>query len=279
MLKRIAPAALILGLVVGLALVRADDTPKYTVKQVMDMAHKDSKDKTVLSIYSKLLASTDADEQKKLGGQLVDLYTILGQNKPPRGRRRRLDEAGQRGHGDRRQGRGRRQGRQHRCLEEGQRLQGLPPGAWRLQAVTRWSQFLEAARADHISGRPVRFPRGSLTDARAAGKTNHRPVEEFSRAHRQAVRLGDRGAGRVGRLVQLPAPTTIRGWSSSPPCGGSSPARIRRWCQALAAGDANEVEKKRLLKVLTGMANAQPDHGSLDSWKAKTGAWSRRRRT
>ena len=38
-----------------------------------------------------------------------------------------------------------------------------------------------------------------------------------------------------------------------------------------AAGDANEVEKQRLLKVLTGMANTQPDHGSLESWKAKTG--------
>ena len=66
-LKRIVPAALILSVVVGLALVRADDPPKYTVKQVMDMANKDSKDKTVLSIYSKLMASTDADEQKKLG--------------------------------------------------------------------------------------------------------------------------------------------------------------------------------------------------------------------
>jgi hypothetical protein len=85
MLKRIAPAALVLGLVVGLTLVRADDAPKYTVKQVMDMAHKDSKDKTVLSIYSKLLASTDAAEQKKLGAQLLDLYTIMGQNKAPRG--------------------------------------------------------------------------------------------------------------------------------------------------------------------------------------------------
>jgi hypothetical protein len=84
-LQRIAPAALILSVVVGLALVRADDPPKYTVKQVMDMANKDSKDKTVLSIYSKLMASTDADEQKKLGAQLVDLYTILGQNKPAKG--------------------------------------------------------------------------------------------------------------------------------------------------------------------------------------------------
>jgi mono/diheme cytochrome c family protein len=39
-----------------------------------------------------------------------------------------------------------------------------------------------------------------------------------------------------------------------------------------AAGDANEVEKQRLLKVLTGMANTQPDHGSVESWKAKTSA-------
>ena len=46
MLKRIAPAALLLGLAASLAVVRADDPPKYTVKQIMDMAHKDSKDKS-----------------------------------------------------------------------------------------------------------------------------------------------------------------------------------------------------------------------------------------
>jgi hypothetical protein len=85
MLKYIAPAALVLGLVVGLALVRADDAPKYTVKQVMDLAHKDDKDKGTLALYSKLKASTDADEQKKLGGQLLELYTALGQNKPAKG--------------------------------------------------------------------------------------------------------------------------------------------------------------------------------------------------
>jgi hypothetical protein len=39
-----------------------------------------------------------------------------------------------------------------------------------------------------------------------------------------------------------------------------------------AAGDANEIEKQRLLKVLTGMANTQPEHGSAESWKAKTTA-------
>ena len=40
----------------------------------------------------------------------------------------------------------------------------------------------------------------------------------------------------------------------------------------VAAGDANDAEKKRLLTVLTGLAKTQPDHGDPDSWKAKTAA-------
>jgi hypothetical protein len=85
MLQRIAPAALILGLVLSLALVRADDAPKYTIKQVMDMAHKDNKDTGELSLFTKLKKSNDADEQKKLGAQLADLYASLAQNKAPKG--------------------------------------------------------------------------------------------------------------------------------------------------------------------------------------------------
>jgi hypothetical protein len=49
---------------------------------------------------------------------------------------------------------------------------------------------------------------------------------------------------------------------------GTEPPLILR----AAAGDASETEKKRLLKVLTGMAEAQPDHGGAESWKAKTAA-------
>lgn len=49
---------------------------------------------------------------------------------------------------------------------------------------------------------------------------------------------------------------------------GAEPPLILR----AAAGDASETEKKRLLKVLTGMAQAQPDHGGAESWKARTGA-------
>jgi len=49
---------------------------------------------------------------------------------------------------------------------------------------------------------------------------------------------------------------------------GTEPPLILR----AAAGDASETEKRRLLKVLTGMAQAQPYHGGTESWKAKTGA-------
>ncbi len=49
---------------------------------------------------------------------------------------------------------------------------------------------------------------------------------------------------------------------------GQDPPLIQR----VAAGDSNDVEKQRLLKVLTGLANTQPDRGSVESWKAKTAA-------
>lgn len=85
MVKYVAPVVLVLGLAIGLALVRADDAPKYTVKQVMDMAHKDNKATGELALFSKLKKSTDADEQKKLGAQLLELYTAMGQTKPAKG--------------------------------------------------------------------------------------------------------------------------------------------------------------------------------------------------
>ena len=67
MLKYVAPAVLVLGLAAGLALVRADEPPKYTTKQVMDMAHKDNKDTGELALYSKLKKSTDADIYRVTG--------------------------------------------------------------------------------------------------------------------------------------------------------------------------------------------------------------------
>ena len=49
---------------------------------------------------------------------------------------------------------------------------------------------------------------------------------------------------------------------------GQDPPLIQR----VAAGDANETEKQRLLKVLTGLADTTADRGSAESWKAKTAA-------
>ena len=77
-LKFIVAPALILGLVVGLAVVRAaDDAPKYSIKQVMKMAHQGQ------NSLAKKVASGKAtkDEDKKL----VELYTALAADKPPKG--------------------------------------------------------------------------------------------------------------------------------------------------------------------------------------------------
>jgi len=74
MVKYVTPAALVLGLVVGLALVRADDTPKYSIKDVMKMAHKGD-----ASLYKKVL-SGDASKDDK--AKLVELYTALAADHP-----------------------------------------------------------------------------------------------------------------------------------------------------------------------------------------------------
>ena len=42
--------------------------------------------------------------------------------------------------------------------------------------------------------------------------------------------------------------------------------------QKAAAGQASDVEKKRLLTVLTGMTNTRPEQGSVEAWKARTAA-------
>ena len=78
MLKFIAAPALILGLIIGLASLRAaDDAPQYTIKEVMKMAHAGQ------NSLAKKVASGKAskDDDKKL----VELYTALAANKPPQG--------------------------------------------------------------------------------------------------------------------------------------------------------------------------------------------------
>ena len=77
-LKFIVAPTLILGLVIGLAALRAaDEAPKYTIKEVMKMAH------TGETSLAKKVASgkaSKADDKK-----LVDLYTALAANTPPQG--------------------------------------------------------------------------------------------------------------------------------------------------------------------------------------------------
>jgi hypothetical protein len=77
-LKFIVAPALILGLVIGLAALRAaDDAPKYTIKEVMKMAHAGD------NALAKKVASGKASKEDKK--KLVDLYTALVANTPTKG--------------------------------------------------------------------------------------------------------------------------------------------------------------------------------------------------
>jgi hypothetical protein len=77
-------AVVALGLLVGGAYRAADkdtDKPKYSIKQVMSQAHR-KPDKNSPTLSDKVLNGTaDKDEQAKL----LELYTALAANKPPKG--------------------------------------------------------------------------------------------------------------------------------------------------------------------------------------------------
>ncbi len=73
-LKVVVPGALLLGLAIGLAFVRADETPTLSIKQVMDKAHK-GKD----SLFNKVKSGDASDADKKM---LVELYTALAADHP-----------------------------------------------------------------------------------------------------------------------------------------------------------------------------------------------------
>jgi hypothetical protein len=77
-LKFIVAPALILGLAIGLAALRAaDDAPKYTIKEVMKMAHAGD------NALAKKVASGKASKEDKK--KLVDLYTALAADAPKKG--------------------------------------------------------------------------------------------------------------------------------------------------------------------------------------------------
>jgi hypothetical protein len=78
MLKFIVAPALILGLVIGLAALHAaDEAPKYSIKEVMKMAHQGDS-----SLYKKVSSGKGSKEDKK---KLVDLYTALAADTPKKG--------------------------------------------------------------------------------------------------------------------------------------------------------------------------------------------------
>jgi hypothetical protein len=73
-------AALTLALVgLGTIPARQDDKPRYTIKEIMRLAHRPEKGEGLLR---KVVGGRATEDEKK---KLVELYVALGQNKPPRG--------------------------------------------------------------------------------------------------------------------------------------------------------------------------------------------------
>ncbi len=80
-MRRVVSGVLAVAMLAGLGLVvRGDDKPKYTVKEVMAKAHKGAKGKKPLA--ARAAAGQASDEEKKL---LVELYEEMAKNKPPKG--------------------------------------------------------------------------------------------------------------------------------------------------------------------------------------------------
>jgi hypothetical protein len=77
-------AVVVLGVLAGGAFRAADkdaEKPKYSIKQVMSQAHR-KPDKTSPTLADKVINGTaDKDEKAKL----LELYTALAANKPPKG--------------------------------------------------------------------------------------------------------------------------------------------------------------------------------------------------
>jgi hypothetical protein len=75
MFRSAVAGAIVLGAVLSLSVSADDAKPKYTIKEVMKIAHKDG--------LMKKLASGQGTPQD--AEQLLDLYKALGENKPPKG--------------------------------------------------------------------------------------------------------------------------------------------------------------------------------------------------
>jgi hypothetical protein len=76
---RYGAAALMVAAFAGLTVFGAgDDKPKYDIETIMDKAHGEKNDKLLKKVLD---GKADADEKK----ELLELYTELGKNKPPKG--------------------------------------------------------------------------------------------------------------------------------------------------------------------------------------------------
>jgi hypothetical protein len=75
--KYFLTATLTLGLFANVFVIRADDgdKPKHTIKEIMDLAHKQG-------LFKKVMAGTASADEKK---ELADLYADLVKNTPKKG--------------------------------------------------------------------------------------------------------------------------------------------------------------------------------------------------
>jgi len=77
MLRWSMPALALVAVVVWGAFLTAADKPKYTIEEIMEQAHDEDN-----GLYKKVLEDKASKEEK---AKLLELYTILGQNKPKKG--------------------------------------------------------------------------------------------------------------------------------------------------------------------------------------------------
>jgi hypothetical protein len=76
---KLGAAALLTVVFAGMTVLGAgDEKPKYDIEAIMDKAHGEKNDK----ILRKVLDGKASDAEKK---ELLELYTELGKNKPPKG--------------------------------------------------------------------------------------------------------------------------------------------------------------------------------------------------
>ncbi|HUG91241.1 MAG TPA: hypothetical protein VML55_10425 [Planctomycetaceae bacterium] len=73
------------GIAVAVPSAADDEKPKYSIKDVMGKAHKGGQD----ALVQRIIAGKGNDSEKK---ELVEYYTALGKNDPPKGEQKSWDD-------------------------------------------------------------------------------------------------------------------------------------------------------------------------------------------